>query len=298
MADVRRSFHQELEEIRSDLVRLAAMVTEFIPRGTEVLLGNDLRGAKSLIEADDDIDALSLEIEEHCYQVLALQQPMASDLRAVVTAIRLVSEIERSGDLVVNIAKAARRLYGTEFDHRLRGLIEQMSEEATRLFKLAIDAYAEGNAGLAAALDDIDDRLDDLHVDYIQSIFESHRAEGLPLEAGVQLALVGRYYERIGDHAVNIGNRVQYMVTGWLPEHSGAARVQARARQGASSAAGIDAAVDVDGDDDDELLLVEGPGSPADGTRAPSPPGPSGSPSEGPRPELRLARSPEADAGG
>jgi phosphate transport system protein len=105
-----------------------------------------------------------------------------------------------------------------------------MSEEAVRLFRLSIDAYAEGNAGLAAALDDIDDRLDDLHKDYIQAIFESHRHGALDLEAGVQLALIGRYYERIGDHAVNIGNRVQYMVTGWLPEHSGAARMQARAR--------------------------------------------------------------------
>lgn len=228
MADVRRTFHQELEAIRGDIVRLAAMVTEFIPRGTEVLLSNDLRGAKALIEADDDIDVLALEIEDHCYQVLALQQPMASDMRAIVTAIRLVTEIERSADLMVNVAKGARRLYGTDFDPRLRGLIEQMSEEATRLYKLAIDAYAEGNAGLAAALDDIDDRLDDLHVDYIEAIFESHRQDGLDLEAGVQLALIGRYYERIGDHAVNIGNRVQYMVTGWLPEHNGAARVQAR----------------------------------------------------------------------
>lgn len=228
MTDVRRSFHQELDEIRDDIVRLAAMVTEFIPRGTEVLLSNDLRGAKALIEADDDIDALSLAIEDHCYQVLALQQPMASDLRAIVTAIRLVTEIERSGDLMINVAKGARRLYGAHFDPRLRGLVEQMSEEATRLYKLAIDAYAEGNAGLAAALDDIDDRLDDLHVDYIEAIFESHRHGNLDLEAGVQLALIGRYYERIGDHAVNIGNRVQYMVTGWLPEHNGAARVQAR----------------------------------------------------------------------
>jgi phosphate transport system protein len=263
VTDVRRSFHQELDSIRNDIVRLAAMVTECIPRGTEVLLSNDLRGAKALIEDDDNIDALSLEIEDHCYQLLALQQPMASDLRAVVTAIRLVSEIERSGDLMVNVAKGSRRMYGVEFEPRLRGLIEQMSEEAVRLFHLAIDAYAEGNAGLAAALDDIDDRLDDLHVDYIEAIFESHRRGALDLEPGVQLALIGRYYERIGDHAVNIGNRVQYMVTGWLPEHTGAARVQARALQSDPDAAT---------------------------------PGPVDDPEV--RAGLRLATPPEADAGG
>jgi phosphate transport system protein len=273
MTENRRSFHQELDAIQTDIVRLAAMVTEFIPRGTEVLLSNDLRGAKALIEADDAVDALALDVEDHCYQVLALQQPMAGDLRALVTAIRLVSEIERSGDLMINVAKGARRLYGADFDPKLRGLIEQMSEEATRLFRLAIDAYAEGNAGLAAALDDIDDRLDDLHVDYIESIFESHRNGGLDLEAGVQLALIGRYYERIGDHAVNIGNRVQYMVTGWLPEHSGAAREQARARSDAENLAAGAVPLAPDGAASEPVESVDDS-----------------------RPELRLA--PEPDAGG
>ncbi len=89
-----------------------------------------------------------------------------------------------------------------------------MSEEAVRLYKVAIDAYVEQDASLAAALDDMDDELDSIHKDYIEAIFESHHASNLGLEAAVQLALIGRYYERIGDHAVNIGNRVEYMVTG------------------------------------------------------------------------------------
>ncbi len=228
MTEVRRTFHQELDHIKGDIVRLAAMVTECIPRGTDVLLSNDLQGAQRLIEDDDVLDSLSLEIEERCYQVLALQQPVAIDLRSLVTAIRLVSEIERSGDLMVNVAKGARRIYGVQYDPRLRGLIERMSEEATRLFRLSIDAYVEGNASLASALDDMDDGLDLLHKDYIQAIFESHHAGVIDLQAAVQLALIGRYYERIGDHAVNIGARVEYMVTGWLPEHSGAARLVAR----------------------------------------------------------------------
>jgi phosphate transport system protein len=81
---------------------------------------------------------------------------------------------------------------------------------------------------LAAALDDMDDHLDQIHKDYIEAIFEAHHDGGLAIDVAVQLALIGRYYERIGDHAVNIGTRVEYMVTGWLPEHSGAARHQAR----------------------------------------------------------------------
>lgn len=236
--DIRKTFHQELDEVHQEIVRYAAMVTEVIPQGTDALLANDLEEAQGIIDGDDALDALSVEIEDRCYQLLALQQPMAGDLRAIVTALRLTSEIERSGDLVVNIMKGARRMYGVEFDPRLRGLIERMSEQAQRLFKLAVDAYVEGNAGLAAALDDMDDRLDLLHKDYIQAIFESHSQNNLDLQAAVQLALIGRYYERIGDHAVNMGERVLYMVTGWLPEQEGAVRAEARARNAPKLSAG------------------------------------------------------------
>jgi phosphate transport system protein len=128
---------------------------------------------------------------------------------------------------MVNIGKATRRLYGTSFDGTVRNLIRQMADQATRLFRLSVDAYAERDASLAAALDDMDDELDQLHKDYIEAILELHK-EGGDVKSAVQLALVGRYYERIGDHAVNIGERVRYMVTGWMPEHTGAARLAAR----------------------------------------------------------------------
>jgi len=228
MTESRSTFHHQLEDIQRDLVRVAARVIEMITRGTRALLDLDLAAAQALIDDDDEIDALTLDIEDRCFTVLARQQPMASDMRAVVTAIRLTSEIERSGDLVVNVAKAARRLYGSEVPAPLRSLLLAMSDQAVRLYGLAMDAYAEGDANLGAALDDLDDRLDQLHKDYIRAILEVH-ADVRDVQVAVQLALVGRYYERIGDHAVNIGERVQYMVTGWLPEHTGAARAAARA---------------------------------------------------------------------
>jgi phosphate transport system protein len=229
MTESRSAFHQQLDDIQRDLLRAGARVTETIMRGTEILLSLDLAAAQALIEGDDELDALTLDIEERCFTVLARQQPMAGDMRAVVTAIRLTSEIERSGDLMVNVAKAARRLYGSEIPTPLRSLLQAMAHEAVRLYQLAMDAYADKDAGLAAAIDDMDDRLDQLHKDYIQAILELH-AEVQDVQVAVQLALVGRYYERIGDHAVNIGERVQYMVTGWLPEHTGAARHAARAQ--------------------------------------------------------------------
>lgn len=228
MPDSRSTFHQQLDDVRRDLIRTAARVTESIMRGTEALLAIDLAEAQALIDGDDEIDVLTLDIEDRCFTILARQQPMASDMRAVVTAIRLTSEIERSGDLMVNVAKATRRLYGSEVPLPLHSLLRAMAEQAVRLYSLAMDAYADGDANLAAAIDDMDDRLDQLHKDYIQSILEIH-ADVRDVQVAVQLALVGRYYERIGDHAVNIGERVQYMVTGWLPEHTGAARLAAKA---------------------------------------------------------------------
>jgi phosphate transport system protein len=226
--EIRKTFHQELDQLDDDMIRLAGMVTEALAKGTVALLAGDLKAAEEIIGDDDEIDELSLAIEEHCFRLLALQNPLASDLRHVIAAIRMSSEVERSGDLVTNTMKAARRLYGTPLDPRLRGLLEKMGEVVHRLFRLAIDAYADRNEGLAAALDDMDDDVDDLHAEYIRTIFEVYEGGDTPLQVSVQLALIGRYYERIGDHAVNIGERVRYMCTGWLPEHTGAARLAAK----------------------------------------------------------------------
>lgn len=234
MDEIRKSFHQTLDEIRADIVQMAALVTEGIPRATEAMLQGDMATAQEIVDGDDPLDAKALELEELCYQQLALQQPMATDLRAIVTAVRMIAEIERSGDLVVNIGKASRRLFGVPLSARLRGLLSQMGEEATRLFRLAIDSYVDGDEGMAAALDDLDDRLDSLQKEFVQEIFLWHNEGEIQVQAAVQLALIARYYERIGDHAVNIGERVRYMITGWLPEQTGAARLAAA--QGSSTA--------------------------------------------------------------
>jgi phosphate transport system protein len=213
-----------LDDLRSDMIRLAAGVVEKIPRGTDVLLSGDLVAADSVIGEDDEFDEASLALEERCYRMLALQGPVAGDLREIVAAIKIVGELERSADLVVNICKAARRIYGHEMDPRLRGVITRMSEQAHLLFRFAVEAYDQRDAPLASALDDMDDELDRLQVELIQAIFESHAEGRLDLPVAVQLALVARFYERIGDHAVNIGERIRYVVTGSLPEHVPPAR--------------------------------------------------------------------------
>ena len=228
MGELRRSFHQGLDDVRHELVRVAASVIEAVPRATQILLEQDLEGAEYLISSDDEIDARCIELEEHCYQLLALQAPVAGDLRSIIAALKMVSEIERSADLAANICKAARRIYGHELNPKLRGLIVKMGGQAQHLFSEAMDAYVENDAAKAAAIDDMDSYLDDLQKQFIQAIFESHAAGTIDLQVAVQLAVVARFYERIGDHAVNISEKVRYLVTGWLPEHTGAARFNSR----------------------------------------------------------------------
>ena len=218
--ETRKSFHHQVDEVRAEIVRLAGLAVEALPQGTDVLLSGDLELADELIAREREVRRRCVAVEDRCYQLIAMQAPVASDLRQIVTVVRMTAEVERSYALVVNIAKAARRIYGSPLDPRLRGLITSMSEHAHQLMKFAVDAYVEADARLAAALDDMDDMLDLLHADFIAMIFECHAQGEAELKVAVQLAMIGRFYERVGDHAVIIGKRVRYMVTGDLPERA------------------------------------------------------------------------------
>jgi phosphate transport system protein len=215
--ELRSSFHEQLNEVRNGIARLGAGVTELVPRVTEILIDGDLEGAEYVILGDAGYDAKSIELEELCFSQIALQAPVAHDLRALVSAIIIIADVERSADLCVNICKAARRIYSHDLDATLRGIIHKCGDQAARLFKEATEAYLNNDGARAAALHDMDAYLDDLHRQFIQVIFESHAAGNIDLQVAVQLAVVARFYERIGDHAVNVGDRTRYIVDGWIP---------------------------------------------------------------------------------
>lgn len=235
MNDLRQGFHRDLDEIRSQIGRLGALIVELIPRVTGILLEQDLEGAEYVLLGDDEIDARAIDIEERALRLLALQAPVAGDLRQIASALKISSEMERSADLCCNVCKAARRIYGHELDPKLRGILQKLSDQAAREYREALDAYMKLDAVHAAALDDIDNYLDDLHRQFLQQILESHSNGFIDLQVAVQLALVARFYERLGDHAVNLGQKVRYIVSGWLPEQEALARF--RAREEARSAA-------------------------------------------------------------
>ena len=219
MDEIRKSFHHDLEAAKAELVRMAASVTELIPRATQVLLDGDLEGAEAIIAGDEDIDQRAVDVEEHCMQILALQAPVASDLRQVLALMKMAADVERSGDHLASICKTARRIYGHDLDPRLRGVIGRMGEQAKAIYEAAIEAYVESDEAKAAAVDDMDAYLDGLQRQFVQAVLECHSAGKVDLQVAVQLAVASRFYERVGDHAVHIAERVRFILTGWLPDH-------------------------------------------------------------------------------
>ena len=214
MTETRKAFHEELDEISNDVVRLGAMASEAIQAGADAFLDADLAAAERLVAEDQAMDELTHSIERRTYLALARQQPMAGDLRMLVSVLRVIHELERAGDLMVNVAKAARRLYPYELDPKLRGIIHRMRQQAVAQLRVAVEAFAERDPAKAAALGDMDDAMDDLQKDLFRAIFSGSVDDEASLQRSVQIALVGRYFERIADHAVNTGERVAFIVTG------------------------------------------------------------------------------------
>jgi phosphate transport system protein len=212
--ETRKAFHDELRELSDDVVQLGALASESIQAGTDAFLDADLTAAEALIAKDLEMDDLMHSIESRTYLLLARQQPMAVDLRMLVTILRVIHELERAGDLMVNVVKATRRLYPYELEPKIRGLIHRMREQATAQIRVAVEAFAQKDPARAAALADMDDVMDDLQKDLFRAIFASQVDDEAGLQRAVQIALVGRYFERIADHAVNTGERVAFMVTG------------------------------------------------------------------------------------
>lgn len=216
--EIRKSFHEAMTQLRHDVVRLGALAGEAISAGTDALLDSDLAAADAAITADEALDDLTHAIEDRSYQLLALQQPMATDLRTIITVLRTIHEIERVGDLMVNVARTTRRLYPGELTPRIRGLIQGMGTQAGLQLRVAVDAFAAEDTARALALPDMDDVIDELQKELFRALFATSGHDEAALHRAVQIALVGRYYERIADHAVNIGQRVAFMVTGRFPD--------------------------------------------------------------------------------
>ena len=216
MVELRKGFHQELEALRDEVVKVAELVAGQIVRVTDALVRYDLDLAAEIIEAEAESGASARELEERCYRLLALQAPVASDLRQIVALIKMIFDIGRAGELVVNIAKATTKVGESDISPSMLELFAEMGKQANLLFIAALDALRSNDVEKANILDDLDSRLDALQKQVIQTILEQHGGGKADLRLAIREAMVARFYERIGDHAVQIGERVRYMLTGMV----------------------------------------------------------------------------------
>jgi phosphate transport system protein len=210
---MRDAYHEELDAIGDALVELCNLVSSAMGRATTALLDADLQMAESVIAGDAVIDDRYHEIEERAFELLARQQPVATDLRILVTSLRMVADIERAGDLALHVAKVARRRYPlSAIPAELRSTILEMGQIAERIMVKAGDVIARRDVDLAAELETDDDRMDLLHKQLFATLLGDGWKGGV--EAAIDITLIGRYYERFADHAVSVARRVVYLVTG------------------------------------------------------------------------------------
>jgi phosphate transport system protein len=210
---MRDSFHRELESLDQEIVRMGALVEQSTQLATTALVECDKELAQKVYDGDNEIDALFLDIEKRALTLMAQQAPVAGDLRLIVAILRVLTDLERSGDLAHNIAKLAQlEDYCEPGLKGVRALVAELGQAAAKLTGAAIDAWATKDEALAADIARQDDALDEMHARLISQLVELKGEDSLA--PAIRLAMVGRYFERIGDHAVNLGERVRYFLTG------------------------------------------------------------------------------------
>ncbi|HET7247735.1 MAG TPA: phosphate signaling complex protein PhoU [Streptosporangiaceae bacterium] len=207
MGEHRQEFQRELEAIEAKVIELFAMVAEDLPTATQALLSGNSEAAQVLAERDRIIDALYAETDALVGREILLQAPVASDLRFLLSVLRIVPEIERSHDLVVEIARQADHLLSDDLSPRSRGLVRRMGDLASSMWRQAADAWYSRDRTAGFALDERDDEMDDLYTSLIAELASGR----MTLPVTMEMTLVARLYERLGDHAVNIGRRVVYL---------------------------------------------------------------------------------------
>jgi len=213
MALIRSVFQDELDNVSQSLVDLTAMVASSMTKATTAILSCDLKLAEEVIATDVKIDDYQHETDFRIIDIIARQQPVASDLRALVTALRMGSDLERMGDLSHHVAKVARlRHPNAAVPPELVAIIQAMGVAAVAITEKTGVVIATRNTKMALEIERDDDVMDDLHRKLIAVLIEPTWKHGI--ETAIDLTLLGRYYERYADHAVSISRRVYFLVTG------------------------------------------------------------------------------------
>ena len=210
---MRDAFHDDLDAIGGSLVEMSQLASTAMVRSTKAILEADLTLAEEVISEDEKIDALHHDLDSRILNLMARQQPVASDLRALVTALRMSADLERMGDMSHHVAKITRlRHPDAAIPSELTSSFKQMGEAAEKIARKTGSVIASRDTEVALQVEKDDDAIDSLHRKIIQTLLAPNWQHGI--ETAIDMTLLGRYYERCADHAVSIARRVYFLVTG------------------------------------------------------------------------------------
>ena len=210
---MRETYHVQLDQLTNGLVEMSGLAARAVQGATNAVVSSDLAAAEAVIAGDAEVNDLYHRLDDLAFELLAKQQPVASDLRTIVTSLRMASELERAGDYAVHIAKVARRRYpGAVLSDVVRDKVCEMGNRAASITEKAGEVIRARDLVLAQQLLDDDDAVDALHKELFRTVLDERN--DFPAEEIVDITLVGRYYERLADHAVAVSRAVSYLVTG------------------------------------------------------------------------------------
>jgi len=214
---VRERFTQKILEVKQKVLNMGALVENIIDTAVTALKTQDLELAGNVLKKDDEIDQLELEIEKECMMLLALQQPLAKDLRTIASVLKIITDLERMGDNAVNIAEVILEIGEEPIMNSLKD-IPRMAEIAQKMLKMSLDAFVNEDIALAQKAAERDEDVDRLYETVINEILNIITEKRELTKQGTKLLFLGRYLERIADHSTNICERTIYMITGELKE--------------------------------------------------------------------------------
>lgn len=210
---MRTKFEEELNKLNRDMYFLTDLVKESIVKSVESLKNTNIELARKIIEKDEDINRFYVDIEKECFRLISLQQPMASDMRRIVSVLKAVTDLERIGDHSVSIAKVAIRLEKEERKTNLTD-IEKMEEIALNMIENMVDAFSNDRKDMIFEMAKKDVELDELHKKIYNNLTQSMENRSVGITEGTQMLFVAHHLERIGDHITNLGEWFIYKITG------------------------------------------------------------------------------------
>jgi len=213
-----RHFEQELDQLRTTLIRMASLVDEQIDRGVKAILTSDIALAKDVIERDREVDLFDNEIDHLCMRIFALTQPVAIDLRLLVAALKINNELERIGDIAVNLAERVNAL-APHKKFVQKTSIKEMTDAARTMVKDAIDAFVNSDANLAQKVLEADDQIDDLDAVNFKNMIALMQQSPENIMPGSHVMIVSRHIERLADHATNIAEGVIFIINARIIKH-------------------------------------------------------------------------------